>query len=101
VSAEINECYKEIMAKIHTHHNDIKQVQKRESSDFFKALESALIRIIDLHHKAMKAHEPVVQKPSDLERERDWFRREALKLNQLVKDRDQEVLRLKAEARQL
>lgn len=83
--SDINTCFTSIKGVISNFHSKVKEASEEQSIDFFKALNNSIDRMLLLHQQAVRAHAPAPVIASQIEKERDWFRLESLKLTKLCK----------------
>ena len=101
-AAEINFCYGKLNDEINNLGQRIADVIKDHENDFFVAFKNKMYAIMkemrELKEKASAERHKAKQEARliNLEKERDWFRREALKLDKMCKDHKRILAKLKA-----
>ena len=100
-ATEINELYGGISSVIEQLNDKINNVIQYHEKDFFAAFKNRMYQIKEemkiLKEKASKERLEMKreERMATLQNERDWFRREALELDKMNKDRKKTILKLK------
>jgi hypothetical protein len=66
-------------------HEKVKTTQVEHNVFFFRALEDVVSKLLEIHAKHERKQAIVKVTQTQMEKERDWFRREALTLNRSLK----------------
>ena len=98
---EIKENYKKLLGVIETLDDRVSEVILTHEKDFFSAFKHRLTRIkgemMELKEQASKEKLKYKNEKRmiELEKERDWFRKEALKLDKMCRDNKRQLNKMK------